>query len=392
MKQQLYALADRFIPEALADADAVRRVRAAVFQSWLGVFFTLVFGAIYAVLGSPWSGAAILLITVGLAAVPWLVRRGVSIFWIGNVLIAQTWLATLIGVTRSGGFTSPALVWTFLLPLCTYPVCGRPSALFWAVLSGLQILFFYVAELLGFTFWQDFGASTLSILRISGFAGTLLAIVTILLTFESARMASAAALAAAQRSLERQRILDDMHDGVGSQLLGLIVRSRGAGLPPDELVPALESCLDDLRLIVDSLEPLDLSLELALGALRARIEGRCEASGIELSWHSEVDSNVDLGPERSLHLLRALQELFTNALRHAATTQIEVRIAHSPAAPGWLDVVVRDHGVGFEPAATRRAGRGLKSLQSRARKLGGELSYEAAQPGARAILRFPTTP
>lgn len=388
MKEKLFAIADGFLPEGLSDNDAVRRARAAVFLSWLGVFFTSVMGSIYAAFGSPWSGGAILLITLGLASVPWLVRRKWSVFWIGNALIGQTWLATLIVVTRSGGFPSPALAWCFLLPLCVYPVGGRGSATFWSVASAAQMLFFFVMELLGVQFVQDFDARTLSILRISGFAGVILATITVLLAFESARAASALALEKAQRTLERERILDDVHDGVGSQLLGLIVRSRSKSLPEAELLTGLESCLDDLRLIVDSLEPLDQSFDLALAALRARVQARCEAGNIELNWTSAVELGSELSPERSLHVLRALQELVSNAQRHAQTPRIDVSISASTALANGLDVMVRDHGKGFDPTQLSRSGRGLKSLKTRARKLGGELLFEAAEPGTRATLRF----
>jgi signal transduction histidine kinase len=387
MMEKLFAIADRFLPQGLSDADGIRKARATVLQSWLGVFFTVVFGAIYAAFGSPWSGAAILLITVGLLIVPFLVKRNVSVLWIGNVLIGQTWLATLIVVTRSGGFPSPALAWNFLLPLCVYPVGGRRAALFWSGASAAQISGFFVAELLGASFWQDFDARTLAILRISGFAGVILATITILLAFESARAASAAVLERAQRALERERILDDVHDGVGSQLLGLIVRSRSKTLPEAELLSGLESCLDDLRLIVDSLESLDQSFDLALAALRARVQARCEAGNIELTWGA-IELGSELSPERSLHVLRALQELVTNAQRHAQTSRIDVSISASTALENGLDVTVRDHGKGFDLSRLSHGGRGLKSLKTRARKLGGELLFEPAQPGTRATLRF----
>lgn len=391
MVQRLFVLADRFLPHGESDLDAIRRARSAVFLSWLGVFFSGSMGTIYAGMGSPWSGGAILLLTLCLLLVPWWVRRGYSVGWIGNALIGQTWVATFIVVTRSGGFTSPALVWTFLLPLCIYSVSGRSAATFWSVASGAQILFFYVAEVAGYSFAQDFDAAKLSILRISGFAGTILATVTVLLAFESTRHASMLAREGEQRARERQRILDDMHDGVGSQLLGLIVRSRSATLPVPDLVTGLQSCLDDLRLIVDSLDPLEHSLELALGALRARIESRCEGVGVELRWQVEVEEGLSLGPERGLQVLRALQELMTNALRHAQTSRIDVTIGPSPALADWMDVAVRDYGVGFDATTAPRHTRGLKSLQTRARKLGGLLTFHPAAPGTVAILRFPTS-
>jgi signal transduction histidine kinase len=389
MKQRVFALADRFLPPGSADSDDVRRGRAAVFQSWLGTLFTGTFAALYAYLGSAWSGAAIGLITLCLVCVPWWVRRGLSVCWIGNALIGQTWLATLVVVTRSGGFTSPALVWNFLLPLCIYSVAGHRAATFWAVAAGAQIGLFYVAELSGESFAQDFEPAALSLLRISGFVGTIVATITVLLAFESARAASLVAREAEQRALDRQRILDDMHDGVGSQLLGLIVRSRSGTLPKTELVAGLESCLDDLRLIVDSLELLDQSLESALGALRARVEARCQACGIALHWQSAGEIATELSAEGKLQVLRALQELLNNALRHASTSRIDVLIGPAPRLPDWVEVAVRDYGVGFDPVAAPRHGRGMKSLKTRGRKLGGLVSFQPAAPGTLAVLRFP---
>jgi signal transduction histidine kinase len=257
------------------------------------------------------------------------------------------------------------------------------------VAAGAQICLFYVAELLGVEFAQDFEPATLSLLRISGFIGTIVAIISVLLAFESARAASSAAREAEQRAIERRRILDDMHDGVGSQLLGLIVRSRNDSLPKAELVSGLQSCLDDLQLIVDSLEPLEQSLELALGALRARVEIRCEACGIELHWQGPSEIGAELGAERSLQVLRALQELLTNALRHAGTSRIDVEVQRSPTLSDWIEVSVRDYGVGFDLDTTSRRGRGMSSLQTRARKLGGRVSFQRAAPGTVASLCFP---
>jgi hypothetical protein len=74
----LLKLADRFAPAGMTDPLRVQRQRAAVVQSWIGVMFTALFGGLYFVMGSPWSGAAILLITAGLLVTPPALRRGYS--------------------------------------------------------------------------------------------------------------------------------------------------------------------------------------------------------------------------------------------------------------------------------------------------------------------------
>lgn len=53
---------------------------------------------------------------------------------------------------------------------------------------------------------------------------------------------------------ERSRIMRDMHDGIGGQLIGLILQARSKKLSDAALVSGLEQSLDDLRMVVDLLE------------------------------------------------------------------------------------------------------------------------------------------
>ncbi len=385
---RLLSLAERSLPPGITDVETLHRTRAAVAQTWLGVFFTTLFGSLYAVSGSPWSGASILLITAGLLAVPFAIRRGTSVSAIGNTLVCLTWLATFVVASRSGGFTSPAVVWAFLFPLATYAVCGRRSAVVWSILSGLQIGLFFVAEVAGVTFPQDFSPRILSVLRVSGYAGVIATILLLLSVIEAARRAAFDAIDAENRTRERARILDDMHDGVGSQLLGLVIQLRGGTIDPPAMIAALESCLDDLRLIVASLDAGHDDFELALGELRARLEPRCAAAQIELRWHLNLDAAARPDSASAMHALRSLQEMLTNALRHAATARIDVHVGARDGDTSVLEVSVRDYGSGFDPLARSRSGRGLKSLKTRARKLGGNFEIVPADPGAIARLQF----
>lgn len=376
------------MPPGVTSPVRFQQTRAAVLQSWIGVFFTAVFGALYAAAGSPWSGGAIGLITLGLLATPSAIRQGASVQRIANGVIGLTWTATLIVSARSGGVASPALVWTFLLPLSVFAVCGRTSAYAWAALAGLQIAGFYAADLLAIPFPQDFTPRVLGILRLSGYAGVIVTIVVIVSVADAARHAVFAAQQADARSSDRARILDDMHDGVGSQLLGVVTQLRAGTIQSGDVIPALESCLDDLRLIVTSLDQPELDFEVALADLRCRMHPRCAAAGIELVWRASHDPGVVVEPAATLHVLRGLQEMLTNALRHSTTARLEVTTAVVASTPPSVEVGVRDFGVGFDLAHPPRRGRGLKSLRARARKLGGELESIPRSPGTELRIRF----
>lgn len=185
---------------------------------------------------------------------------------------------------------------------------------------------------------------------------------------------------------ERARIMRDMHDGIGGQLLGLVMRARANRLTGPALVHGLEESLDDLRLMVGSLEQSDGSLATALGAYRARIEPRCEAAGASLVWRIEdVGETPGFGPDRTLQVYRILQEACTNALKHGRPDRVAVTLRRGP--DGEILLSLEDNGPGFDPAAAS-TGRGLANMRNRAARIGANLVIESGPGGTRIVLEM----
>ena len=69
-------------------------------------------------------------------------------------------------------------------------------------------------------------------------------------------------------TLECERNMPDMHDGVGSQLIAAHQFAERGVLNSDELAEVLGECIDHLRLVIDSLEPTDGDLLNVIGNLR----------------------------------------------------------------------------------------------------------------------------
>ena len=105
-----------------------------------------------------------------------------------------------------------------------------------------------------------------------------------------------------------------------------------------------------------------------------------------------VNARLEVAPDVILQILRSAQEMLSNALRHAQAKKLELSLKEGPDQPGWLELAVRDHGVGFAEGGPHTTGRGLTSLRTRARRLGGRFVLEATAPGARAVLTFPPSP
>lgn len=184
---------------------------------------------------------------------------------------------------------------------------------------------------------------------------------------------------------ERNRILQDMHDGMGAQLITAQRMARRPDVDREDLARAIEEALQDLRLIIDSLDLIaQRDLLPLLGNLRFRLQSRLAALGIELQWQVQPTPELSgLKPEASLAILRVVQEAINNALRHASATRIRIAIR---AADGGTAIEVSDDGQGFDHAreatgaASSSSRRGLQGMQLRAGRIGAQLRI-ASTPG-----------
>ena len=88
--------------------------------------------------------------------------------------------------------------------------------------------------------------------------------------------------------------------------------------------------------------------------------------------------------------MRVVAEGLVNVARHAQAAQAWV--TGSVVDDDWIEIEVRDDGIGFDPAAqTTPAGHyGLVGMRERARLAGGTLTIDSAPGGGtRLLLRFP---
>jgi signal transduction histidine kinase len=191
---------------------------------------------------------------------------------------------------------------------------------------------------------------------------------------------------------ERDRLMRDMHDGVGSQLMTTLDAVERGHLDPTGVGALLRECIDDLRLVIDSLEPSGQSLQIALANLRYRLEPRLQAAGMTLGWEVD-DTPVAPAPGQVLQIMRIVQEALANALRHARASELRLRLqVHG----GALCIEVSDNGRGLslpaDPppgAAPPHAQRGLRNMRLRAHHLGGELRVHTTEQGTQVELRVP---
>ncbi|MDP3378334.1 MAG: ATP-binding protein, partial [Brevundimonas sp.] len=183
---------------------------------------------------------------------------------------------------------------------------------------------------------------------------------------------------------ERRRIMRDMHDGLGSQLMSMLLAARRGKAEPAAMAEGLQAVIDEMRLMIDSMDSVGESLASALTTFEDRVRPRIEEAGFVLVWSSLVNTRLpDYPPRVVLQVFRILQEAVTNALKHSGGDRIEIVIA-----PGADDDTVRltvsDNGRGM--AARGPSGHGLRNMQSRASLVGATLEIRAAHPGTHVVL------
>ena len=197
------------------------------------------------------------------------------------------------------------------------------------------------------------------------------------------------------RVQERQRLMQDMHDGLGSSLMSALYAVELGQLKDQEVAQVLRECIDDLKLAIDSLEPAHTDLVMLLAALRFRLSPRLQGSGMRLEWAVEdVPPLPWIDPRSALHILRILQEVFTNIIKHAQASLIRVGTRHDG---DHVCVTIDDNGIGFvpdlglprSPVTPAVQGRGLGNLARRATSLGAQVRWQPLRPGTRFELRLP---
>ncbi|XAH23489.1 ATP-binding protein [Xylophilus sp. GW821-FHT01B05] len=195
-----------------------------------------------------------------------------------------------------------------------------------------------------------------------------------------------------QRTLdaERQRLMQEMHDGIGSSLISALHLAEGGRLHEADMTRLLKECIDDLKLSIDSLEHSGTDLLSVLAALRFRLAPRLEAAGLALRWRVvDVPPLTWLDPQSARHILRILQEVLANILKHSGAQRIE--IATGSTAEGDVLVWVHDNGVphhAIEPAPPGYS-KGLANVRNRAQALGAHCSWSVEEGGNLFELRLP---
>ena len=182
---------------------------------------------------------------------------------------------------------------------------------------------------------------------------------------------------------ERERVAKDLHDGLGGLLAGISVKFSvwEAKYLKEEgkedfkkNKQQLDNAIAELRNISRNLMPESL---LKYG-LEAALEDLCEfyqspKLHIDFQWY-DVSNDIKLTAKLSIY--RIIQELITNAVKHAKATQLLIQCSQNK---NYFFITVEDNGEGFNINDTMNKGMGLQNVRNRVAFLNGKIEVLSAK-------------
>ena len=195
---------------------------------------------------------------------------------------------------------------------------------------------------------------------------------------------------------ERERIYQDIHDGIGSQLVKAIFSLRNTGAASSAVLHNLQACLDDLRLVIDAQPESDVDIETTVFAFCVTQELHLEGSCLAISYHVGLESTVYTDPKVNLNVLRVLQESLSNTLKHSGATFIDVNLGSNEF---FLILTITDNGHGHLRSTHQRlaqqsafgssGNRGITGLSRRAADIGATYAIDITESGTTVRLSIP---
>ncbi|GIN89278.1 signal transduction histidine-protein kinase/phosphatase DegS [Siminovitchia terrae] len=193
---------------------------------------------------------------------------------------------------------------------------------------------------------------------------------------------------------ERKRLSREIHDGPAQLLASVLIRSDLAEKMHKEEGPErsleeirslkemIRTTLYEVRRIIYDLRPMaldDLGLIPTLTKYLATVEEYHKTTNIEFVYFGK---DTRLPQKYEVALFRLIQEAVHNALKHAQSRTIQVKVEIQSE---HVYVIVKDDGIGFDVNVKKSGSYGMMGMRERVEILDGLLSIHSKQ-GAGTVI------
>ncbi len=185
---------------------------------------------------------------------------------------------------------------------------------------------------------------------------------------------------------ERQRLARELHDTLAQGLVGLILQLEATATHlrtghqerAEEIIQQAMArarvTLADARRAIGDLRKIQGSAEDVGALIRTEVRRFSTATGIPCEVYAV--SGVEVPDRVAEHCQRIVAEALINVARHAQAQHTWINMSN---ASDYLEISIRDDGIGFDPEErTQSSGHyGLLGMRERARLAGGRLEIKS---------------
>ena len=195
---------------------------------------------------------------------------------------------------------------------------------------------------------------------------------------------------------ERKRIARDLHDTVSQEIFAAHMILSGISQQASRLdkekiqtqlqsvTAILETAQRDLRILLLHLRPIELEQKSLVEGIQLLLKELEEKSELKVSFKYQVDQ---LPKKIEEHVFRIVQELFSNTLRHAQASCLDVYLYQTETE---LQLKVVDNGRGFQLGDVDELSYGLRNIKERVEDMAGSIQLlTAPKQGLAVDIRIP---
>jgi two-component system, NarL family, sensor histidine kinase DevS len=181
---------------------------------------------------------------------------------------------------------------------------------------------------------------------------------------------------------ERERIGMDLHDGTIQSIyaVGLALEYARISLHEDpeivrqkidQAIEGLNNAIREIRTFILDLRPRDFAGEDLLEGLQRLVDEFHDNTRTEVLLTGSDDGKINLPFEHADVLYHICQEALSNVAKHAQAEKVTIQLWKVPER---ILLEIADDGMGFDLRKVRLTlGHGLSNMNTRARKVGGDV-------------------
>lgn len=390
--------ADGFLPaECIGDAERTRRGRLVVRFGFLGFVSGTLFASFYLFIQHLWGAGIVVACSLAFLATPFLLRRGRSVHFGGQLLSSIMALGFTAMCCVEGGMYGHAVAWLASVPLCALVLLGREPARFWVTVCFAGTACIVALGLTGIELPTTYPHSWHALVTAAGYLALVAFMFILGLIFENGRAQAFRKLEEALATLETNNVKlvalnNEKNEFLGiaahdlknplstvigyAELLEMISASddvkkisgniRVAGRQMSDLIGNLldANAIEEGR-FTSNIERCDLAELAGLSADNNRSNAERKQIGLRLDLPGEIPARTDRAAT-----LQILDNLISNAVKYSPKgTAVEIRIGRDGDR---AFVAVEDQGPGLSEADQKKLFQKFTRLS--ARPTGGESS------------------